>query len=1153
MDFRILGPLEVHAGDGAVSLGGPKPRAVLAVLLLHAGEVVSTDHLIDALWGERPPETAHKALQVHVSNLRKALGPDALATRPPGYLLELAPGELDLHRFESLCDEARALLRGDPDGARRRLAEALSLWRGAPLAEFAYEPFAQAEIARLEELRVAALEDLIDAELALGREGEAAGELEALIAAHPLRERLRAQQMLALYRAGRQADALAAYRAARGVLTEELGIEPGRELRELHDAILRQDPALERRPAAPPADAHEPDAGFVGRRAELAELERALDEALAGSARVALVAGDPGIGKSRLAAELAARARARGARVLVGRCWEAGGAPAYWPWVQALRAYARAADPDRLREAIGRDGGEVATLLPELRAPASASASAADHASGDARFRLMEATAAFLGRAAAPEPIVLVLDDLHAADAPSLLLLRFLAAQLQAASVLVVGCYRAAEVGPELADALAAMAREPGVRRLTLSGLTERDTALLLEQTMDVDAGDELAARVHRETAGNPLFTAEIGRLLGADAPERRPDTPLPIPEGVREAIARRLERRSDASREVLAVASVMGREFDPDLVATASGRDEDAVFAALDEAAAAHLVEGVDGGRGRLRFAHILVRDALYQDLPAPRRMRLHRAIAEALDALVAANPAPHLAELAHHYLAGGTPVAARAVDYARRAGDRAASQLAYEEAARHYRSALDALEGSGAADPGAACELLLSLGDALSRAGDGSAARRALQDAAALAAEIGRPDQLARAALQYGGRFAWARASTDPALVPLLERALAAIGDSDPLTRVRLLARLAGAVRDDPMRERRVRLADEAIELARREGDPATLALALDGYWTATEGPDHVHAGIEAGVEMMELGRRIGDLERVFAGHDHRFHLFWQLADRGAVDEELRALVGLSEELRQTAQRWHVGTCHTMIALMEGRFAEAEELLETTRALGERAQSWNARVTHALALFVLRRAQGRLDEVEGPLARAAADYPALLRFRCAQAHVHAALGHDREARAALDSVMAHDLAREYRDAEWLFSMSLLAEPCTRLGDADAAARLHALLSPYEELYAQAPVEASFGSVALGLGMLATAVGRFDDADRHLAAAIEIERRMGARPWLAHAQHARAAALLERGGTGDAERARGLRDEASAAYRALGMRSWEARARELG
>jgi DNA-binding SARP family transcriptional activator len=245
VEFRILGPLEVVEEGHSLPLAAGKQRALLAILLLHPNEVVSTDELIDGLWGERPPASADKSIQIYVSQLRKAIGNSSLVTRQPGYVLHIEPGELDLHRFERLLNEGKqALAAGRPHEAEIKLSDAISVWRGAPLADFTYEPFAQAKIARLDELRLNALEERIEAALELGRHTDLIGELEALVAQHPLRERLRGQLMLALYRCGRQADALDLYQQTRRLLRDELGLEPNPTLQELEQAILRQDPAL---------------------------------------------------------------------------------------------------------------------------------------------------------------------------------------------------------------------------------------------------------------------------------------------------------------------------------------------------------------------------------------------------------------------------------------------------------------------------------------------------------------------------------------------------------------------------------------------------------------------------------------------------------------------------------------------------------------------------------------------------------------------------------------------------------------------------------------------------------------------------------------------------------------------------------------------
>ncbi len=422
MDYRILGPLEVIDEDRRLSLGGARQRAVLALLLLHGNEALTRDVIVDALWGEKPPQTAAKVLQNCVSALRKGLpgGAETLRTVGGGYALRLEADELDRDRFERLFAEGRAALAvGDHAEAAERLREALALWRGSPLSDFSYERFAQDEITRLEELHVAAVEDRIEADLALGRHVELVPELEALVSKHGLRERLHGQLMLALYRSGRQAEALDAYRAARRRLLAELGIEPGRPLHELERAILAQDPALDAlqpRQTAPSASAEvrpgrRAAAPVVGRDDELALLEAGLEDALAGRGRLFVVVGGPGTGKTHLGDEIASRAKARGASILWGRGWHGGGEPAFWPWRQAMRGAGRT-----LTEPAADD--EVA------------------------RFHFFEAVTEALRAEAAEHPVLLVFDDLQAADEDSLLLIEFVASELPEMAMLVLALGR---------------------------------------------------------------------------------------------------------------------------------------------------------------------------------------------------------------------------------------------------------------------------------------------------------------------------------------------------------------------------------------------------------------------------------------------------------------------------------------------------------------------------------------------------------------------------------------------------------------------------------------------------------------------------------------------------------------------------------------
>ena len=1154
MDVRVFGSLEASVGGRPVPLGAAKPKALFAMLALNAGSVVSVERLIEGLWGEDPPPTARKLVQVYVSRLRHALAVvgfgGAIVTRGRGYELRVDPDAVDAVRFE------RLVARGSP-------REALALWRAPPLDDVADEPFASAEIRRLEELRLTALELAIEADLEAGRHRDVVAELDALVAAEPLRERLHAQRMLALYRCGRQAEALEAYRQARALLVDAIGVEPGPELRRLQDAILVHDPALEvPTPAASAAPSQEPRNGrahdadspapLMGRARELNALLSALEQVLAGRGRLFLLAGEPGIGKSRLSDELARHARDRGAEVLVGRCWEAGGAPAYWPWVQALRAHVRNRDPDALRLELGAGAAEVAQMLPELRElfadlpdPPSLSPEAA-------RFRLFERLASFLVRVAGSRPVVLVLDDLHAADEPSLLLLQFVAGELQDAPLLIVGAYRDVEVEAHtpLASVVAELRRERVTHEIALAGLSEAEVGQMIASSAGVQAPQSSVAAIHHRTEGNPLFVGEVVRLLSSEGrltqvTEAGAET-LPIPPGVREVIGRRLRLLSEDSRRILALAAVLGHEFEFGALAHLSGLSEEQLLDVLEEAIRVHVLAETPAGPDRLRFAHALIRDSLYGELGALRRPRLHRQVGETLEVFYGEDRDPHLAELAHHFLAAGAAGdAGKAIDYARAAGDRAVRLFAFEEAVRLYGLALDALERDGAATDRLRCELLVALAEAQSRAGDDRDAKTTYLRAAELARAAGLPKLLARAAAGYGGRFVWVRGATDAQLVPLLEDALAAIGDADSVLRVQLLSRLASALCDDPSRERRERIWQHAVQAARRLGDPATLAYALDAGIAATEGPHRVAESLAQASEVVSLATRIGDRERAFAGHEHAFWCAWQLGDNARRAAALAALARIAQELQQPAQLWLAAATQAALALSEGRLDEAEDMSKHARDLGERAQSWNATATRKLQLFVARRERGQLEGFEQEVRDFSHEFPSPLVHRCVLAYTCARLDATAEASAIVEDLVRRDLARWHVDSEWLFSITLLAEAAALLKDDAHAASLYGLLLPYGSLNAVAPIEAALGSASRALGMLAGALGRFADATRHYDDALCMNTRMAARPWIAHTEGDYARMLLVRDEPGDRKRALVLIRSSLDSYRELGMDSF--------
>ncbi|WP_269203964.1 BTAD domain-containing putative transcriptional regulator [Mycobacterium colombiense] len=925
MELGVLGPLQVRQGGASVVIPGAKPRAILTMLGLHCGSVVAADTLVELLWGQDPPRTAAKALQTHISSLRRSLGDGFVLTQGAGWVL--AESEIDASRYKSAARLGRdAAAAGDTSQALARFEEALALWRGIP--ELPDGRRGTSEKTRWVEGHAALVEDRADALLATGRAAEVIGDLEAAVAEAPLRERRWGQLMLALYRAGRQGEALGAYQRARSLLADDLGVDPGPELRRLEAAIVAQDASLDvvvaqqapsvtravtflltdiegstaaweadadamavalarhdelveqvvtsrggrliktrgegdatfsvfDRPSAGAAAAielqdaitHEPwasrnpirvrmalhtgevelrdgdyfgravnrvarlrslaeggqilcsgataelvidsladdvmltDLGmrqlknlarpehvfelrletgaeqpeaqapeapmerpnfpavlvgpgpFVGRGRELEGLLSAWQTALAGGVPTVLIAGEPGVGKTRLAGEWSQQAYAQGAVVLYGRCDEDLGAP-YQPFAEALRSLAPCVGADRLRGLRGVEAllalvPGLADVLPDLTSPA--------HADPDTeRYALFDAVVALLETASRSAPMVLILDDLHWAAKPTLLLLRHLLRFGDHARVQIVGTYRSTDLDRShpLAAMLADLHRDGTASRLTLSGLDEEDvTAYVAEAGYD---DEELAHALASVTGGNPFFLIEALRHVDESGGVWDQST---LPQGVREAVSRRLSRLPAETNKALAAAAVVGSRFDLELVEQVVGGD---LIDAFDEARQAGIV--IEEPGGYYRFNHAIVRQSLLAELASVRRMRLHQRIAATLETLPGADD-ELLAELAHHYFecawAGN---AAKAVFYCRRAADQAMARLAYEGAADLYHQALHALEeiDDELADRDeqtaelliARCEALLAAGDVASAAGAVSQLQVATVDSARLAA---------------------------------------------------------------------------------------------------------------------------------------------------------------------------------------------------------------------------------------------------------------------------------------------------------------------------------------------------------------------------------------------------------------------------------
>ncbi|MFP5317055.1 MAG: ATP-binding protein [Acidimicrobiia bacterium] len=1127
MDFRILGPLEVVHEGRALDLGRAKQRALLARLLLIPGKVVSADRLVDDLWDGFPPADAAGALQVQVSRLRQVLGADVVESRRPGYVLAIAPEAVDAVRFERLAGRGTAALAGGrPDVASATLEEALALWRGPALADYADRPFAMPEAARLEELRLAAAETWVEAELTLGRHAAVVADVRSLADAHPLRERLWGQLMLALYRSGRQAEALRAYGALRASLSDELGIPPSPALQRLEEAVLLQKPELDWQPPASagpgpvpprafPVDLDDAGLPFVGRAAELAALLQARDraEASGGGPCLVLLGGEPGVGKTRLALEVARAAHGDGATVLVGHCDEDLAAP-YQPFAEAIGRAARRLPPADLRDALGGQGAELVRLVPELTELVPGLPPPLGSDPETERYRMFDAVGRFLAALARRAPVVLVLDDLHWATTPTLLLLRHLVARSEPMPVLVVGTYRDTEVGDR--DPLAALVGEagrlPNTTRVALRGLDEQAVHSLVGAVLGAGA-TAVARSIHEGTSGNALFVRELVRHMRESGTD--PSPTFDAPQGVREVVRRRLARLSPATGALLTTAVVIGAEFDFAVLRGAVDLGEDEAVAALDEAVAAGLVAEVTAATPRYRFTHALVRSAIYDGLGAARRAQLHRRVGEAMERAFAApgRIGDHLPELARHFArARALGGAAKAVEYATRAGDRALAQLAHQEAASHFAQALDVLDDVPGARAERRCDLLLSLGEAQRRGGD-PAHRRTLLDAASLARELGDADRLATAALANTRSFWSATRRVDGERVATLEAALEVLRPGDSTLRACLLAKLAveRVYSGDAAAVRR--LSDEALAMARRLGDLPTLARVLAPRYNTIRGdPGTLPERLDNTAELLAVADRLPDPSLRFEALGWRSVCLMEAAEPEAAAACFDAFDRLAAQLRQPTMLWYSAYCRASRELLAGRLDEAERSADEALHLGRAAGQPDAEMFHSVQRLHLAFERGELGRWERPLRIALGRDPDSWWFlRSWQALSACQRGDAEAARAVLAELAANGFDDLAFEPTWLHIVCNCAAVAAVVEDRAAASRLASLLAPYAGQLVTASSLAYGGAVDHYLGLLATALGHPDEADAHFAAAESTHRRMGAPLWLARTCDARA------------------------------------------
>ncbi|MGY1722771.1 BTAD domain-containing putative transcriptional regulator [Blastococcus sp. SYSU DS0533] len=1065
VELSVLGPMLAAVAGAPAVLGGPRQRSVLARLAVAGGHVVSTDRIVDDLWDGEPPPKALASLQVHVSHLRRALEParptrseaTVLVSRAPGYALHLPREAVDAWRFADLVARAQ----GEPDPVPRRelLERALACWRGPAYAEVADTAWAAPEVARLDELRLTALEARAQADLDLGRAGAVVPELDRLVRENPGRERAVRLLALALYRGGRQGDALGVLRRAREHLADELGIDPGRELRELEAAVLAQDPALEAPaavvpavPVAPPAP--QPAPPSVGRAAELGRLLAAADEARRGT-RVVWIGGEAGAGKTTLVEAATGELRRRGWRTAWGRCPEVEGAPPAWPWSEVARELDAAALPE--------DGNP---------------------------FRLARSVADQLAAAGGGHPLLVVLDDVHRADDLTLQLLRQVVGGLAERPVLVLATYRSTEDDEALAATRAALATATAAH-LALGGLDAAGVAVLARDNGLEHPDGDVVALLRERTGGNPLFVRELTRLIVSEGAAAARTS---VPAGVREVLRRRVERLPGPAVTALRQAAVLGRETDVDLLAAVTGHDPDELLDALETAVLAGLL--VEPAPGQVRFSHALVRDTLYEDLPLMRRARVHAAALAALEARGA-----DATTLAHHAVAGAGPATATdAVPYVVAAAREAEQLGAHADAARQWATALRVheLAGPRAGGDEALLGLLLPSIPAHARAGNAVVAREQQRLAVGAAARLGRRDLHVAALAAWDAPLVWTvrdDGAQDPELLdPLLALLETPAGEDLPDdVRARLFVALFREVEgvDDVRAER---ASAEALALARRVPEqPRLLCLALNARAYAALGPDLADRREELAEELLAAATAAG-------APDHQAVAHWLLflAASARTDLALARRHGdRAVALSGSGQLGHVlGALdvHTgALLVLAGRVDEGRARYEeiATR-LAETGQT-NGGLMALIGRFVAGFAGGDLTPSVPDMEWLDTAMPGAL----GDAVVLAFLDAGREADARGVWARRRPIARDYY---WLVTTTLRAHAAVRLGDLEVAVAARDELLPWAGRVAGL----DSGTLVLGpvddaLAEVAGLVGDADAAAAHRTKAAEVRRRLAA------------------------------------------------------
>ena len=1120
----LFGGVTVDVGDHTVELPAAKERAILGLLALKAGSSVRVDTIIDTLWPEDPPPSARKAVQTYVARLRKRLPDGVVASTADGYCL-VRDCDVDVYLAAGLAERGRAhIAAAEFRAARAVLQEALGLCRGELLPELLDAPGLAGERTRVAELRLVAEEDLLDVDLALGEHMTAVGTAESAVAAEPLRERRWAQLMLALYRSGRQADALRAFQRCRDTLVGELGVEPGPDLRGLEQSILSQDPILLyptdqsiagdepfRIPSGvPPVLEEATRRPLVGRVATLEELERIWAAVCEGGRGTVLLSGEPGVGKSRVVAELAERVAASGGAVLCGRCLPDLELP-FQPFAEGFAPWLADADQSSGDDALVRAVTSVGTSEHDDDEPRPWSDAAVD------QYRVYEAAAALLARAARLSPVLLVLEDLHWATPPTVRMLRYLATSPDLSRVLLVGTRRDTG-GVDLSD----FGELSTVSQIVLGPLSVEEVTALVALRTHSDA--ELARELHRLAGGNPFLVEQLLLDREADATVLTDSTPRRASEVVKS----RLARLGRSTRGILELAALVGASFDVSRVVAAHHDDQESVLDALEEAEAAGLIRP-SHPLGHFEFCHDLVRAVLIDQLAASRALRLHRDLALSIERR---HPSPaQLGPLARHCAAAAPlGLAPQAIVYGQQAGSHARQSYAFEEAAEFFTLALEAMALADEEDPALRCDLLTARGEALHRAGEPDY-RTSLADAASLARRSGDARRLAEIAFaHYGSGGLLTDMAGSASLDAAFREALRTLGDSDPSLRARLLAAWADELGYGTDHSLRQQVGTEALELARANDDPALLAEVLAGVLASGMLWSELRQRTETAAELTALARTLDDDELRCRGASYLL-----LAKMEALD--IDGARDARDELREAAARvrlptidWQVGVADAADRLLSGDLAGAEQLAAETAALGRRAgvPEINCATAHAAVVCVVRLEQGRLGELE-PLASQLSDYNPGSPFRYLLPLVHLEAGNPTDALTAFEVIAKADFEDVPQRRIWAVDIANAAEAAAELDHRDGAAALFELFQPFSgRLVVTDPTRHTV--VDRVLGRLCTTLGLHRDADRYLDGAAAQCQRLGAPLLLArvHLDQARLA-----GRQRDGQRVREAADKA--------------------